>query len=73
MYVCHCCRVTDTLIRAEIEAGAQDEDELARLCKAGSRCGRCRPYLARLLAEHGELVPNRLHERLEVIKCDREA
>jgi bacterioferritin-associated ferredoxin len=53
VYVCHCRAVTDRVIRAQIEAGACHEQELAERCGAGSGCGGCRPNLRRLLDEHG--------------------
>ena len=61
MYVCHCRAVTDRAIRAQIEAGANHEQELAERCGAGSRCGGCRPTLRRLLDEHG-LRPSLVRE-----------
>ena len=53
MIVCHCRAVNDGRVRAEIESGARCEDDLARRCGAGSRCGGCLPALERLLAEYG--------------------
>ncbi len=53
MYVCHCRAVTETTIRAAIEAGARSWADLARRCGAGSRCGGCSPLLRQLLADYG--------------------
>lgn len=50
MVVCHCNAVNDRVIRAEIEAGVLDADELADRCGAGTRCGSCRPVLEAILA-----------------------
>lgn len=50
MVVCHCNAVNDRAIRAEIEAGALDADELAVRCGAGARCGSCRPVVEAILA-----------------------
>jgi bacterioferritin-associated ferredoxin len=50
MVVCHCLAVNDRAIRAEIEAGALQLDDLAERCGAGSRCGSCRPVLEAILA-----------------------
>jgi bacterioferritin-associated ferredoxin len=51
MYVCHCKRVTDRKVRATIESGAHDCDEVALQCGAGSRCGGCIPAIEELLAQ----------------------
>lgn len=49
--VCHCRTVNDQQIRAEIEAGALDADEVADRCGAGSRCGSCVPVVEEILSE----------------------
>jgi bacterioferritin-associated ferredoxin len=51
MIVCHCRALSDRVIRAAIEAAA-DEDDLAQRCGAGGKCGGCVPALRRLIAEH---------------------
>ena len=50
MIVCHCMRVNDRAIRAEIDNGAETADEVAEGCGAGARCGSCRPTIIALLA-----------------------
>ncbi|MGQ0805293.1 MAG: (2Fe-2S)-binding protein [Actinomycetota bacterium] len=56
--VCHCRAVSDRVIRAAIECGADREEHLGDRCDAGRRCGGCLPTLRRLLEEHG-----RIHSR----------
>ncbi|HEX2383795.1 MAG TPA: (2Fe-2S)-binding protein [Acidimicrobiales bacterium] len=51
MYVCHCRAVSDRTIRAEIELGAMDEDEIGDRCGAGTRCGSCVDEIRRLCHE----------------------
>ncbi|MGH9269481.1 MAG: (2Fe-2S)-binding protein [Acidimicrobiales bacterium] len=53
MYICHCLAVTDRSIRAAIEAGAGDVDEIGEGCGAGTGCGGCHLALRQLLAEYG--------------------
>jgi bacterioferritin-associated ferredoxin len=43
--VCHCQAVSDREIRAAVRAGAADCEEVARACRAGRRCGGCRPAI----------------------------
>jgi bacterioferritin-associated ferredoxin len=56
MYVCCCTGVTDTTIRAAIEAGATSIEEITRCTRAGSRCGSCRPEIADMLAAAGVAI-----------------
>ena len=51
MMVCHCHAVNDREIRAEIEAGAMDADQLGDRCGAGTRCGNCLPVVEEILTE----------------------
>jgi bacterioferritin-associated ferredoxin len=53
MYVCHCQAVSDRTIRAEIELGAVDEDDIGHRCGAGTRCGSCLDEIRRLCHEIG--------------------
>ena len=53
MYICHCRAVTDRRLRAALEEGARDPDDLGRRCGAGTGCGGCLPALQALLAECG--------------------
>jgi bacterioferritin-associated ferredoxin len=47
--VCHCKVVTDSQIRAAIEAGARDEFDVAAACGAATECGGCLPTVRTLL------------------------
>lgn len=51
MLICHCRVVNETAVRAAIEAGARQPDDVARGCGAGSRCGGCIPALLALIEE----------------------
>jgi bacterioferritin-associated ferredoxin len=51
MIVCHCHRVSDRTVRAVIAAGAKTEDDVAKVCGAGSCCGGCVPSVTELLEE----------------------
>jgi len=53
VYICHCRAVTDRRLRAALEEGARDPDDLGRRCGAGTGCGGCLPALQALLAECG--------------------
>ena len=52
MYICHCRAVTDSTIRAAIDAGATSAAEVRRRCGAGSVCGGCYPAVRALVAAH---------------------
>ena len=51
MYICHCRAVSDRTIRAEIELGAVDEEDIGDRCGAGTRCGSCVDEIRRLCHE----------------------
>ena len=48
--ICSCFATTEQTIRASIEAGSANVEELAGALGCGSKCGSCRPELKRLLA-----------------------
>lgn len=50
MVVCHCERVTSAVITATIAAGAATVNDVTGKCRAGGRCGSCRPTIESLLA-----------------------
>ncbi len=50
MYVCHCRAVSDSHVLEAIEQGAQDENDIGRMCGAGTGCGSCHDELRRLCA-----------------------
>lgn len=51
MLICHCRAVNDTTIRAAIDTGVRQPEELARHCGAGGACGGCLPAVLALLDE----------------------
>ncbi len=51
MYVCICRVVSQSRIRAVIEAGARDVDTVTRACGAGGDCGSCRDEIQSMLDE----------------------
>jgi bacterioferritin-associated ferredoxin len=53
MILCSCRAVNDRTIRAAIEGGAQNVDEVSQWSGAASRCGGCRPAIQEMLAEYG--------------------
>lgn len=53
MIVCHCRKVTDRDVKAAIFAGAETEEEVARMTGAGTCCGGCRPTVNELLTKAG--------------------
>ena len=56
MILCSCRAVNDQTIRAAIEAGARTVDEVGEACRAGSRCGGCKPAVQEILADYGLAV-----------------
>jgi bacterioferritin-associated ferredoxin len=50
MLVCHCFAVRECEVRDAVARGARSAHEVARACRAGSRCGGCRPLIEELLA-----------------------
>src|SRR4051794_4014968 len=57
MILCSCRGVNDRVVRTAIEAGARTVEEVGERCRAGSRCGGCRPALQEILAEYGLAEP----------------
>ena len=51
MYVCICAAVTDTQVRACIDAGADTVEEIGQRCEAGVECGSCLDGLDLMLDE----------------------
>lgn len=49
MIVCLCRGVSDRTVKSTIADGAGTVDAVIEQCHAGSDCGKCRPYIARLL------------------------
>ena len=50
MYVCYCAALSDTAVKAAVDAGAHTIEDLGDRCGAGTECGGCHPALAELLA-----------------------
>jgi bacterioferritin-associated ferredoxin len=48
MWICHCRAVTDSHVLQAIAEGAEDANDIGRLCGAGTGCGSCRDELRRL-------------------------
>lgn len=51
MLVCHCHGVTDRTIRQQVREGAATPAQVTRRCRAGSRCGGCKPVIRELVDE----------------------
>ena len=49
MIVCHCQSISDRAIRDAIRAGARTHHQVLRNCRAGGRCGGCRPLIEEIL------------------------
>ena len=56
MIVCSCKTITDTQIRAEVQAGSTTPEAVARRLGAGTDCGSCRNLLA-LIVKQAQSVP----------------
>lgn len=54
MYVCVCFAVTDSEVRAAIEAGATTQDLVTKACRAGGDCGACHGMVREMIEEHLE-------------------
>jgi bacterioferritin-associated ferredoxin len=51
MYVCICRVVTESRIRAAIDAGALSVDQVEAACGAGGECGACREEIQGILLD----------------------
>lgn len=51
MIVCACNVVRDDEIRSEVRLGAASVAEVALRCRAGTRCGNCRPAVAEIVVD----------------------
>jgi bacterioferritin-associated ferredoxin len=51
LIVCQCRRITDRQVRAAVERGADDLEDLAFACGAGTDCRGCRETLEALLED----------------------
>jgi bacterioferritin-associated ferredoxin len=58
MLVCHCHGLTDRAIRSAVREGAATCADIARHCRAGNRCGGCRPAVQDII--DSELVQSPL-------------
>ncbi|WP_437958989.1 (2Fe-2S)-binding protein [Sorangium sp. So ce119] len=57
MYVCLCMGVCDREIREAMNEGACSVSEVMECTGAGTRCGSCRPTIAKLVGGDGESAP----------------
>lgn len=57
MYVCVCKAVTDREIQSCIREGATSLERLQEQLGVGTRCGRCRCDLERIMDEHCLFCP----------------
>jgi len=65
MIVCHCHGVTDREIRACVQNGARNADDVAQHCGASSGCGGCASLVGDIV--HGE------RRRLAVLRSESAA
>ena len=56
MFVCLCRGVTSQEVSSAVESGACTSKQVARVCGAGSDCGRCRPTVRAIIASM-QLIP----------------
>ena len=54
MYVCVCLAVTESEVRAAIEAGATTREIVTQACRAGGDCGACHGMIDRMIEDHVE-------------------
>ena len=58
MFVCLCLGVTSQEVTDAVSNGASTSKEVAKMCGAGSECGRCRRTVRAIIASV-ELAPER--------------
>jgi bacterioferritin-associated ferredoxin len=51
MWVCLCEAVNSSTIKEVIAAGARTTEQVGKICRAGTICGRCRKSISALLNE----------------------
>ena len=49
MMVCLCEGVSERKVRKAIDHGAASVDEVTAMCRAGGRCGGCRPTIDQMV------------------------
>lgn len=54
MYVCVCLAVTESEVRAAIEAGATTREVVTKHCRAGGDCGACHGMINQMIEDHLE-------------------
>ena len=54
MYVCVCLAVTESEVRASIEAGATTREVVTKHCRAGGDCGACHGMINQMIEDHLE-------------------
>ncbi|WP_437625079.1 (2Fe-2S)-binding protein [Sorangium sp. So ce321] len=59
MYVCLCMGVCDREIREAMNEGACSVSQVMDCTGAGTRCGSCRPTIAKLVGEDEAVAPPR--------------
>lgn len=58
MFVCLCNGVTSQTVAEAVAAGATTSKQVAKVCGAGSECGRCR-HTVRAIIEASGVEPKR--------------
>jgi bacterioferritin-associated ferredoxin len=58
--VCLCEGVSERKVRKSIEHGASTIDQVTEACRAGGRCGGCRPTIDTMLSQHAEVDGRRI-------------
>jgi bacterioferritin-associated ferredoxin len=60
MYVCLCLGVSSQAVTEAVESGAATSKEVAKMCGAGSDCGRCRHTVRAIIAAVVDEVSQRV-------------